>query len=100
MTAIAAGIDAGLTRGAVSVGAGFPYTPAAARDELLEVFRVAGRHAAAVHVHIGRGTAGLEEVLALAAEGRLALYSMPAACSTSLRIAIRRGRRLASTTWW
>ena len=72
--AIAAGIEAGLRRGAVSVGAGFPYTPAAARDELLEVFRVAGRHGASVHVHIRRGAAGLEEALALADEGKSALH--------------------------
>ncbi len=72
--AIAAGIEAGLRRGAVSVGAGFPYTPAAARDELLEVFRVAGRHGAPVHVHIRRGAAGLEEALALAGEGKAALH--------------------------
>ena len=72
--AIAAGIEAGLRRGAVSVGAGFPYTPAAARDELLEVFRVAGRHGAPVHVHIRRGAAGLEEALGLAGEGKAALH--------------------------
>ena len=72
--AIAAGIEAGLRRGAVSVGAGFPYTPAASRDELLEVFRVAGRHGASVHVHIRRGAAGLEEALALADEGKSALH--------------------------
>jgi N-acyl-D-aspartate/D-glutamate deacylase len=71
---IAVGIEAGLRRGAVSVGAGFPYTPAAARDELLEVFRAAARHGAAVHVHIRRGAAGLEEALALAAEGKSALH--------------------------
>jgi N-acyl-D-aspartate/D-glutamate deacylase len=72
--AIAAGIEAGLRRGAVSVGAGFPYTPAAARDELLEVFRVAGRSGVPVHVHIRRGAAGLEEALALADEGKSALH--------------------------
>jgi dihydroorotase len=72
--AIAAGIDAGLRRGAVSVGAGFPYTPAAGRDELLDVFRVAGRNGATVHVHIRRGGAGLEEALALASEGKSALH--------------------------
>jgi N-acyl-D-aspartate/D-glutamate deacylase len=72
--AIAAGIEAGLRRGAVSVGAGFPYTPAAAREELLEVFRVAGRYGATVHVHIRRGPAGLEEALALASEGKSAMH--------------------------
>ena len=72
--AIVAGIEAGLRRGAVSVGAGFPYTPAATRDELLEVFRVAGRHGAAVHVHTRRGVAGLTEALALAGEGKARLH--------------------------
>ena len=72
--AIAAGIETGLRRGAVSVGAGFPYTPAASREELLEVFRVAGRNGAAVHVHTRRGAAGLTEALALAGEGKAPLH--------------------------
>jgi dihydroorotase len=74
LKAIAAGLEAGLKRGAVSVGAGFPYTPAAAREELLEVFRIAGRYGAPVHVHTRRGVAGLEEALALAAEGKAPLH--------------------------
>src|ERR1051325_5783237 len=37
---IAHRIEQGVQQGAVAVGAGFPYTPAAARDELLAVFRV------------------------------------------------------------
>jgi N-acyl-D-aspartate/D-glutamate deacylase len=74
ITAIASGIDAGLRRGAVSVGAGFPYTPAASRAELVEVFRMAARHGASVHVHTRRGVAGLDEVLSLAADGRAALH--------------------------
>ncbi|HXL86533.1 MAG TPA: amidohydrolase family protein, partial [Gemmatimonadaceae bacterium] len=38
---IAKCIEIGLSEGAVDIGAGFPYTPAATRDELLTVFRVA-----------------------------------------------------------
>ena len=55
---IARRIEDGLSKGAVSIGAGFPYTPAATRDELLEVFRIAGRTRAPVHVHIRRGVNG------------------------------------------
>ena len=40
---IAKRIEIGLSEGAVGIGAGFPYTPAATRDELLAVFRIAGR---------------------------------------------------------
>jgi len=65
---IARRIAAGLGEGAVDIGAGFPYTPAATRDELLAVFRVAARTKTPVHVHIRPGAAGLQEVLALAGE--------------------------------
>src|SRR6266511_1990684 len=40
---IAQRIEAGLRDGAVDIGAGFPYTPAATREELLAVFRVAAK---------------------------------------------------------
>jgi len=59
-------LQAGLDAGAVRVGAGFTYTPAATRDELLAVFRVAARSKTPVHVHIRNGVAGLTEVLELA----------------------------------
>src|ERR1043166_2704946 len=65
---IARRIDAGLEDGAVDIGAGFPYTPAATRDELLAVFRVAARTKTPIHVHIRPGSEGLRDVLALAAE--------------------------------
>ena len=51
-------IEQGLDRGAVSIGAGFVYTPAASRDELLAVFGVAGRRRAPVHAHTRRGLPG------------------------------------------
>ena len=71
---IAQRIEIGLREGAVSIGAGFPYTPAATREELLAVFRVAGRTKAPVHVHIRPGVAGLTEALALADETHASLH--------------------------
>src|SRR2546423_2820944 len=65
---IAKRIEIGLDEGAVSIGAGFPYTPAATRDELLAVFRVAARTKTPVHVHIWPSVAGLNEALSLATE--------------------------------
>ena len=70
-------MDEGLRRGAVAVGLGIVYTPAANSWELLEVFRLAARHGAFTHVHVrgassaaGAGAdreAGLLEVIALSA---------------------------------
>src|SRR5256886_1990278 len=67
-------MEIGLREGAVSVGAGFPYTPAATRDELLAVFRVAAKTKTPIHVHIRPSVAGLEEALALAAETHAPLH--------------------------
>src|SRR5256714_4193917 len=65
---IAKRIELGLREGAVSIGAGFPYTPAATRDELVAVFRVAAMAKTPIHVHIRPGVDGLKEALALAGE--------------------------------
>jgi N-acyl-D-aspartate/D-glutamate deacylase len=67
-------IEHGLEQGAVSIGAGFPYTPAATREELLEVFRVAARHHVPVHVHIRPGVTGLKEALDLAGQTKAPLH--------------------------
>jgi len=68
--AILTGIENGLARGAIGVGLGLQYTPAASRQEVLEVFRLAARHQAPAFVHLRYlGTAhpgavaGLEEVI-------------------------------------
>jgi N-acyl-D-aspartate/D-glutamate deacylase len=53
------GIEHGLTRGALGVGFGLMYTPAASRWEVLEMFRIAGRTKAPCYVHIRY--AGLKE---------------------------------------
>jgi N-acyl-D-aspartate/D-glutamate deacylase len=57
-------IDAGLRRGAVGVGFGTAYTPAASPWEVLEMFRVAGRHRAPAYIHVRRGVEGVQEALA------------------------------------
>ncbi|MFL5469606.1 MAG: amidohydrolase family protein [Gemmatimonadaceae bacterium] len=71
---IAKRIETGLRDGAVSIGAGFPYTPAATRDELLAVFRVAAKTKTPVHVHIRPGVAGLKEALSLAGETNASVH--------------------------
>jgi cytosine/adenosine deaminase-related metal-dependent hydrolase len=78
---IEAGIEKGLKRGALAVGLGPAYTPAATNLEVLKVFEIAARHDASVHVHI-RGTSedpdgifgGFQEVLADAAATGAALH--------------------------
>ena len=71
---IATLVETGLREGAVDIGAGFPYTPAATREELLAVFRVAAKEKTPIHVHIRPGVAGLKEVLALANETHAPLH--------------------------
>ena len=61
-------IETGLSEGAICIGMGIQYTPAAEREELLRVFKVAARTKTPVHVHIVPGSAGLKDVLSLATE--------------------------------
>ncbi len=69
------GIETGLRRGALAVGFGLQYTPAASRWEVLDMFRVAATHGASCHVHMrGMGhhepmnaIEGLAEVIAASA---------------------------------
>lgn len=67
-------IELGLAQGAVSIGAGFPYTPAATREELLAVFRIAAATKTTVHVHIRPGVTGLKEAVSLADETRAPMH--------------------------
>jgi N-acyl-D-aspartate/D-glutamate deacylase len=70
-------LEQGLKRGAVGVGFGLAYTPGAAYDEILRMFRIAAAHNASCHVHMrGASSAvtsengrvmGLSEVIAAAA---------------------------------
>src|SRR6185503_3795915 len=52
ITAMRVRLAKGLKAGALGVGFGVQYTPAASRWEILEMFRVAGRFKAPVFVHI------------------------------------------------
>lgn len=75
-------IAAGLKQGALAVGMGINYTAAASRGEVLNVFRVAARHGAPVHVHLRyagdkppeTGRAALEEVLTASSETKAPLH--------------------------
>jgi N-acyl-D-aspartate/D-glutamate deacylase len=49
------GIEQGLNRGALGVGFGLMYTPAATRWEILEMFRVAGKYKVPCYVHLRYG---------------------------------------------
>ena len=68
-------IESGLNQGGLAVGMGINYTAAATHPEVLEVFKVAARYDASVHVHLRflgtrepeTGLAALEEVIAAAA---------------------------------
>ncbi len=52
-------IEQGLKRGAVAVGMGLQYTPGATQWEILQVFRIAAKHAASCDVHLrGKNEAG------------------------------------------
>jgi dihydroorotase len=75
-------IEAGLKQGALAVGMGINYTAAAARSEVLDVFRVASRYGAPVHVHLRyagdqppqNAQAALEEVLTASSETKAPLH--------------------------
>ena len=75
LAAISADMEKGFREGAVAEGMGVNYTAAATHWEILEMFKIAARHGASVHVHLryaglgepATGLAALEEVLAAAA---------------------------------
>jgi N-acyl-D-aspartate/D-glutamate deacylase len=67
---IKAGIEKGLHRGALAVGLGPAYTAAATNWEILQVFQIAAKYGASIHVHIRGSTpaeaenlTGFQEVL-------------------------------------
>ena len=68
-------LDVALNEGALGIGMGINYTPAATREEILGAFGVAARHHAPVFVHLrsaglienAGGIAGVQEVIADAA---------------------------------
>jgi N-acyl-D-aspartate/D-glutamate deacylase len=68
-------IEAGFRQGALAEGMGINYTPGASRWEIVEMFRVAAKYSAPVHVHLRyagqlepeTGLNALEEVIAAGA---------------------------------
>ena len=69
-------MERGFREGALAEGMGINYTPAATHQEIIEMFRIAAKNNASVHVHMRysgmkeptTGIAALEEVIAVAAE--------------------------------
>jgi len=72
---ITAAMEKGFRQGALAEGMGVNYTPGATHWEIVEMFRIAAKYGASVHVHLrygglkepNTGLAALEEVLAAAA---------------------------------
>ena len=68
-------LELGLQQGALGVGFGLQYTPAASRREILEMFRMAAPHGAPAYVHLrymglqepNNSIAAMEEVVAASA---------------------------------
>jgi hypothetical protein len=81
-------MERGLQRGAVAAGMLIEFTPDATPWEVLEVFRVAAKHGAAVHVHM-RGLEEpyyfleTEEVIAACRSGHLRSGNGPRSCNLS-----------------
>jgi dihydroorotase len=75
LTRLTQEIDRGFRQGALAEGMGVNYTPGATHWEIVEMFKVAAKYGASVHVHLrygglkepNTGLAALEEVLAAAA---------------------------------
>jgi len=74
ITAMARLIERGLQQGAVGVGFGIAYTPAAGAVELLDMFRLAARFKVPAYVHVASGVEGLNEAIGYAASTGAALH--------------------------
>jgi N-acyl-D-aspartate/D-glutamate deacylase len=69
-------MEKGFRAGALAEGMGVNYTAAATHSEIIQMFRIAAKYSASVHVHLryggikepATGLAALEEVIAAAAE--------------------------------
>jgi N-acyl-D-aspartate/D-glutamate deacylase len=77
-----AAMERGFRQGALAEGMGVNYTAAATHSEIVEMFQIAAKYGASVHVHLryagGKepttGLAALEEVVAAAAETGASLH--------------------------
>jgi N-acyl-D-aspartate/D-glutamate deacylase len=89
-------IEHGLRRGAVAVGLGIVYTPAATDWELLEVYRIAAKYRAFTHVHI-RGASSAAGAGADREKGLLEVIALSAVSGAPVHIAHIQSSGQAST---
>ncbi len=89
-------IEHGLQRGAVAVGMGIVYTPAATDWELLEVYRIAAKYHAFTHVHV-RGASSAAGAGADREMGLLEVIALSAVTGTPVHIAHIQSSGQAST---
>ena len=80
-------IREGLEQGALAVGFGFPYTPAATDEELLAAMSVAGEAGASVHVHTHSGPDGARYAIDLAERAAAPLHLVHANSTGGARTA-------------
>ncbi|MEN8377075.1 MAG: amidohydrolase family protein, partial [Gemmatimonadota bacterium] len=74
---IAAVVDQGLAEGAIGIGFGIQYTPAATRDEIWRVYKVGEKHGVTGFAHVrfaamaepGSSVESVQEMIAIAATG-------------------------------
>jgi N-acyl-D-aspartate/D-glutamate deacylase len=89
-------IEHGLRRGAVAVGFGVAYTPAASYWEIIELFRVAAKHNAITHVHI-RGASSASATGADREQGLMEVIAAGAVSGAPVHVAHIQSSGQAST---
>ena len=67
-------LEAGLAEGALAVGLGLAYTPAASRAEFESMLQIAANHGASAHLHLRNGIDGLREAVEGAANAGASLH--------------------------
>ena len=67
-------IEEGLEQGAVAVGFGLAYTPAATTAEFESMLQIAVDHGASAHIHLRGGLGGLKEAIETAADTNASLH--------------------------
>lgn len=80
-------IQEGLDQGAVAVGFGLAYTPAASTEEFERMMQVVADNQVSAHVHLRSGIGGLEEAIEVAAKTGAALHVVHVNSSGSARTA-------------
>ena len=76
-------IEKGLAEGALAVGFGLAYTPAATTAEFESILRIAANHGASAHVHVREdGLAGVNEAIESAAATGASLHVVHASSSS------------------